>query len=157
MTENPRQAFPWAPTLHFPLPSGEDNLFIHEHTQAPARRPAPIHLTSNYSRNFINAAGTRQLSNGPCWWAQAPLFPERCVALGGLSACAQSCEIHLHPKWPAEQVKIPREGTAPPGAPTTWPHTERSSEGLGVWGAAWGTSKVQGGREGRRRPWRVAG
>lgn len=54
------------PTLWRLLSSEKDNLFIHEHTLAPTRQPAPGHLTSNYSRNFISAGGKCRVSDCPC-------------------------------------------------------------------------------------------
>lgn len=47
------------------FPLGKGNLFIHEHTHTPTRQPAPVYLTSNYSKNFNYAAGKCQVSKDP--------------------------------------------------------------------------------------------
>lgn len=63
----------WEATLRLLLPSGEDSLFLYERTRAPARQPAPGHLTSNYSRGFISAGGKGQVLSAPVSGHRPPL------------------------------------------------------------------------------------
>lgn len=63
----------WESTLCFLLPSREDSLFLPEHTRAPARQPAPGHLTSNNSRSFMSAGGKCQVPSAPVSGHRPPL------------------------------------------------------------------------------------